>query len=252
MGKILGIGWNVGGWSDETNAVVLAVWDEAISRPEFIGKNPISYSLKEDPVLNVCEFVKKFFKDENLNIRFNEYNKVIIAIDAPLGFPLKFTDLIKRDISHIDDRSNKSAYESLSFRRTEKIIKEKFEKRPQSSSFDRLTNPATLAIAHAYWWCKNENFVIACEGKKDNPNRIIIEVYPASLTPELIEKWGEWIDVKGSSRYRDHYKDACKCALLALSYGVNDSNEFLPELISPAPEDKDLAAKEGWIYYVNP
>ena len=140
--RVLGIGWDVGGWRGNGQGIAVVEW--ADNSPQWLG-SPTSFSLSnlvED--WGVDDLVRRSWPEAPQDILNNR--EVVLAIDAPLGFPIAFRDLLGGGPGPSIDLKNPEIENRLAYRETDRNIHRTFRKRPLSASFDRIGNPATVAI----------------------------------------------------------------------------------------------------------
>ncbi len=283
--KKISIGWDVGGWLNNKNCVSAIMCDG--KELSWIIK-PVTYKIK-DRIPSLDKFLKIFFKDIE-KLKDPEGYDVIIAIDAPLGFPDSYIKLIsnpselKLDAIYLEknDKDNCEIYNQYAYRYTERIIFEKFKKKPLSAPFDKLGTNATVAISHVLAWAE------------ELKNIKIIEVYPGLLKGKLkgdllgkIEKEIKKLEDCKIMNALEYYKkiehqeteekikvkheksdevDSCLCALLGISKLDKSDNRVLFNMVGKEEylEDsnfktnktldeiaiiKKLIDREGWIDY---
>ena len=245
MKKIIGIGWDVGGWMGRKNGIAVAQWIVGSDQIQWLGSTVCSIaSGKAFTPHNLFRLAVK-----NSDTELLEESHVVISIDAPLGYPddfVKFvTDkqvLFKKPAKVIDNR--------LAYRDTERHIYQTFGRIPLSATFDKLGNNASVAIYHIRIWCRDLGYSVHPKMKSIQDTKTIIEVYPALIK----DKRGNVLSpVK--ELLPDYVKegtdegDAAICAVMAIAYGANGRYSKLPKLIGPSKEWITAAKSEGWIYH---
>lgn len=250
MNRVIGVGWDVGGWHGRNNAVVVLEWDDTTRKPALLGKG-----CKNLPpgVLALPEFVEHFCKKEakaavRSAIEDSEAT-VVVAVDAPLGYPTAFRDFVTNPgkWSGVIDPAARFVLNPLGFRQTDREIAALFpSKTPLSVSFDKLGNPASVAIRHTRHWAKGAGPIV--QMTKPAPRELphIIEVYPAlakATTSRQAAACSEYSGLMGDCSPGSHVYDAWLAAVLALGLAVGDDT-FLPALKPTAFE-----ADEGAIWY---
>lgn len=236
--KTIGIGWDVGGWYGDKNAITIT---------ELEGENSLKIShLNGLNSFNIIQHLDKIIQE-------NQDTKIILGIDSPLGFPNAFTKLISEpgfDHSTImklldGDQSYRSS--PLAFRTTEMVIKQVFDKNALSASFDNLTNNTTLAISVIRFLQREYGFkCIPFDSHNSDTKSIIVEVYPAITPASYTEKFIKNFDESNYSS-KDQ-ADSVICSILALGYDkgyLQSPEEFKDEEL-----DQEVIKKEGWIYFV--
>lgn len=277
MENVLGIGWDVGGWCGDSQGVCLAEEQngslELLSAQEESESNllrdsfklPNSSSIKSNPV--------KFFTDQlDLpSIDVNQYQRIVLAIDAPLAFPTKFKQFISSQNEGFTENwilpSDAHIDSPFFFRDCERWIKEEYEKRPMTAVGDSIGNNALVAQLLVDRWRQDEKWCLHPQGEaneRTNENqRSIIEVYPATLKC----KPDETKEIKGSfenllpevdHEIDDDEYDAMICALHALAFagefedlnlcGYEDSINDASSTEGGTGVELDYPLEEGWIY----
>jgi hypothetical protein len=245
MTKLLGIGWDVGGWMGSKQGIAAATYDLDSRHFEWIGL-PRSTNIKSHQNWTPEEIVSAL--DSEVSI--DTYEEVVIGIDASLGFPRDFKKLVNSETSDTKIPS-KEIYNSFAYRETERHIYEKFEKKPLSATFDKLGNNTTLALAYALRWSSEGHYkVLPQQGSRTEP-KAIIEVYPAlvkSLEESFVKE--EIINrIPASVPERSDAYDAAICTILALLFKGN--GRFIENVTLNEPcINSDIAREEGWIYYI--
>lgn len=204
-------------------------------------------------------------------------HQVVIAVDAPLGFPVNLCRFLTgwpygaTDSTVSVSRPEREIDNPLAYRETDRHIHERFRlvhngvvtrqpKKPLSPTFDKLGNNATVAIAHVRTWREHHGFVVR---PMDDPGghhpRIVIEVYPALVKEkrtgargERVQSWFKDLmgEIPGGVEEPSDEFDAAICAVLGASYAARGSG--LPRLVEPEsvmPQGAvETVKREGWIY----
>jgi hypothetical protein len=271
--KIISIGWDVGGWLGNKNAVAALKYEGG--NFEWIDL-PKTFEIKDNP-LSLDEFIKLAGIEE---IR-PDY-KYIIAIDASLGLPSAYVDLIKNlEIGSIykSNTKRKEINNLFAYRETERVIYEKFNKKPLSATFDKLGNNFIVAMTHLKTW-GDEIIIHPQQNKASEENKFdVIEVYPGVLKENTNQKWDEnlkktlnlyldeiqklllqlkseeinnafkyYLNNKEEEKTKETFKtdelDACICAILGMAF--KNPSDTIFKLQHPNTEN---IISEGWIYY---
>ena len=182
----------------------------------------------------------------------SDSQRVVVAVDAPLSFPAQFRRLLSGEGVEflVPDREIES---ELAYRETDRHVHERLGKKPISAAFDKLGNNATVAMVHARRWHECDEFSVPPLTEVRNPDRVIIEVYPALAKDR---RTGEARGILSSlipseaKRGTDAY-DAAICALHAAKFGCGQALQEIPPLVGPEPVT-EVIAEEGWIYYFSP
>jgi Protein of unknown function (DUF429) len=263
--RVLGIGWDVGGWRGSGQGIAVVEW--AGDSPRWLG-SPTSFSLSnlvED--WGVDDLVRSSWPEAPQDILNNR--EVVLAIDAPLGFPIAFRDLLAGGPGPSIDLKNPEIENRLAYRETDRNIHQTFRKKLLSASFDRIGNPATVAIVHTRRLSNAGKLRILPFDEPKIGIPIAIEVYPALLKetkPEAAAKLDKALlkekkpkpvlravreMLPKSSKDGTHELDACLCALLALAYGYDGRIKSLPKLQGPHGSVAAIQY-EGWIFHQDP
>ncbi|ALC90309.1 hypothetical protein AM500_11320 [Bacillus sp. FJAT-18017] len=238
--RVIGIGWDVGGWLGNNHGVAACVWEEGMGSVEWIG-SPSSIALPEDRLLRIPELVKAISKEYAL-IEDDE-TMIVIGVDAPLSFPSAFAQLLGG--ADVDIRKPAREIDNIfAYRDTDRHIHAVFGKKPLSATFDRIGNNATVAMAHIKMWEKEGDFVTyPFHPSNAENNKVILEVYPALVKERKSTEAFPGIKqllptglVPGTDAY-----DAAICALYAIAFG--SSGTPLPALVGPN------GTCDGWIYH---
>ncbi|QQK80005.1 DUF429 domain-containing protein [Salicibibacter cibi] len=242
--KVIGIGWDVGGWMGNNHGIAICVWDRITNTVDWIGvPNEIAIPSSGISFHHLIHAVDPTFT-------FDKHSLLIIGIDAPLGYPKTFTRFINGESISLE-KPDREIENPLAYRYTDQVIYEKFGKKPLSATFDRIGNNSTVAIYHARKWQKENNFKVYPMGKPDKEDqKMMIEVYPALVKASKTSEADTFLNKYLPSNVQpgtDAY-DACICALYAIAFGTNGL--LLPALAHPSEHAKKLAKEEGWIYYL--
>ena len=259
--KILYIGWDVGGWEGKQDGVAVVMVDAngrltLVQPPVCVGLRGLlcSGAFSVGSLLGAC----------GVN---DGWGRVVIGIDAPLGWPIEAARLMSPDsdeppympgcAGEIENR--------LAYRFCDRVVYRRCGKKPLPAVFDRLGNNATKAITACRLLAQSDGAVLVPQGGTTG-KVVICEAYPA-----LWKSGGRKAD-----RLREEAEmalvgcvmpkpgcdeaDAVLCALTAACYD-NQSRGLgteLPELYLPEHEygrkdteaDAETTVKtEGWIYF---
>jgi hypothetical protein len=260
---VLGIGWDVGGWMGHGQAVAAVEWGDV--SPRWLG-SPASFSMAElKEKWGIHDLVSRAWSEAPSDLL--SHREVVLAIDAPLGFPIAFVDLLARKpIALVSPK--KEIDNPLAYRETDRHIHSKFGKKPLSATFDRIGNTATVAMVHTRRLSEMQQLRVPPFEERAKGIATAIEVYPAllkenrprgasKLNPATRRK--EPVRILENVRHlmpnqiKDgtHQSDACLCALLALAYGYDGRIKSLPRLQGPTTASSAVQY-EGWIFYQDP
>lgn len=221
------IGWDVGAWNCDKNpisrdAIIILDGDSKI-----VGqwRNNLTYAINDST--NASDFIKKIFALCGEKAKDLTNVSIIMAIDAPLGFPDGFKDLIngKHEINDIGQHKSNPYL----FRKTEQLLFGN-DLSPLSPIKDMIGSQSTKAM-----------HVLAKFGIEPNGIGVwnydnwlsVIETYPSALKKLIVN----------NSLPKDSKKDildAWLCAELAILYDTQ-----IEKLNKPLPT---ISKSEGWIW----
>lgn len=240
------IGWDVRGWMSKEQAVaVLLVLDDRIEWLGFCER----FKFSQSEPLTLSSLINPTFEGDALLSIIN-FTDIIVAIDAPLAFSSDFCALVEGKPQFLEPPKSEID-NKLAYRDCERWVREQFNKKPLSASFDKLGNNASLAISLARG-LKSEGFGLVPQDGKPSA-RSIIEVYPG-LTKKgmgrhhaVISSLARYMPIQfepGTDIY-----DAAICALLGAVYSGWGRTLNIPPLVQPTA---DYDVKEGWIFCLPP
>lgn len=236
MSVVYYIGWDVGAWnctknSKSCDALVILNEDGQLEGTfrGSLGDILRNAQRAEDLLMLFLKLCKLDYKKE----------KVVMAIDTPLGYSQSFMELITQ-YNTSDLKSTEYIDNPYLFRKTEKHIFEAKIKRengknirPLSAVNDMIGSQSTKGIHFLSKFAP----LISETGvwKSKDENLTVFETYPAvnreiEIPQEL-------------SAENDDIKDAYICARIAYQF-----DKFKHKLVPP---DDDVIDKEGWIWYLN-
>ncbi len=247
---VLGIGWDVGGWMGKKQAVAALQWD---GHGRTWCGTPRTFDVPElyERASSTIALLRVAWPDLPKNVL--ERFRVVIAIDAPLGFPVSFRKLVTGE-SPTWKCPDYEIQNRFAYRETERHVYDIFHKKPLSATFDKLGNNATVALTHARRWRDEESFTMLPFADGASNRKVIIEVYPALVklgdTEWVKSRFGKLLpsDLKSESDERD----AAICALMAVAFAAEGKNAEFPPMIGPPTKEIDVYREEGWIYYPDP
>lgn len=240
--SVVAIGWDVAGWRSPGQAVAIAlVCDGAMSWPGLA--RGFRFDAGEPVGLHA---LTKHAWNRSVEECLGAADRVVVAIDSPLAFPNAFRKLLDGEFllrppaAQIDN--------PLAFRSCDRWVAEHYGKPPLPASFDKLGNPATLAMT-ACGELRRDGFRVVPQDAR-RANRAVIEVYPALNKRGKRNRADPAIDpvhrlipdgvVPGTDAY-----DAAICALLGLAFAGMSGSLGLVDLPNP---DRSLPREEGWIF----
>ena len=243
--EILGVGWDVGGWRGKKQVVAVARWKDG--RPECFGCSEPFSTAAIPPEDGLNTFIRLAWTRDCPTDVLDRYG-VVVAIDAPLGFPVAFQKLVagglppaRPVVAEIDN--------PFAYRDCERHVYKTFRaKKPLSAPFGKLGDRATVALVYARAWAAMHRMLILPfqDAPEDAP--VIIEVYPALAkdrkTAKCLEPFTGFIPQ--TVQWGAEACDACICALMALAFR-SENQDLLPDLVGPTGQGH--FASEGWIYH---
>lgn len=237
---VVAIGWDAGGWRGKKQGLAALARDEGghirLLQP------PSGRSLEQ---WGEAHLLDRFVEVATGGMVSRRSHRVVIAIDAPLGFPSAFTGLLNGTAGTVD-LGMEMIHNRYAFRETDRNIAGRF-KMPLSASFDKLGNNATVAMHHVQGWRQQSLRVLPFD-EDDGVSDIGIEVYPAIVCDAPGGERPAWLqqilDLAKELERGSDTQDALVCAALALAYHSQGSHGF-PRMVGP---DRELPAGEGWIY----
>ncbi|SHK22204.1 DUF429 domain-containing protein [Tepidibacter formicigenes] len=188
--------------------------------------------------------------------------KVLLAIDAPLGWPV---NLGKHLENHNAGESIDVDSNSLFRRETDKFIKRKIGKQSLDVGADRIarTAHAALKILHELRRLTGENISLAWSNKT-NTRISAIEVYPAAtlecynivssgykdknkilIRKKIINELGKHLNFTDSIALLEENADILDSTICLLA-----AKDFIEGNVY-YPEDIEVAKKESWIWVKN-
>lgn len=78
--KVVGIGWDVGGWMGGNHGLAAAIWENDTIR--WIGK-PRNAAIPQKGLFTLDDFLLGYYSSSDIL----QQATVVVAIDAPLGYP---------------------------------------------------------------------------------------------------------------------------------------------------------------------
>jgi hypothetical protein len=238
--SVIAIGWDVGGWRGTRQGLATVAWSQEHGFTVYCVRR--SQSLAKLAKAGQLEDFDQFVKIASGGASAASH-RVVLAIDAPFGFPFAFRQLLAGATSRVNVARG-ILDNPYAFRRTDLRIKDRF-KMPLSASFDKLGNNATVAMHSLSIWRAAGLRVLPFD-EDDGESAIALEVYPAVAGPGqgLLPMWLDPLLSCSAAHPDMHQRDAVICAGLAMAY-AQPGLAGLPRL--RGPED-DLPEGEGWIY----
>lgn len=281
VGRRLYIGWDVGGWLGKTDGLAAFTFGHSGTLLRQIPGRTVSLWKELEGQRWSLERLLRLLDPMATLDRFD---RVVLAVNAPLGVPARFTQAIQSDIARVPEPEyalERFADWRLAYRVTDRLVAKRFDVKPLSPSLDRLTNNGTKARAAIAEFIRENPKMAVPPFRPDVPGQTrmaAIEVHPAVWWSE---KWINFTSacIPESQRGDDaNALDATVCALNAVWYDVAASGiargrfPLLPPVdpgATPAPEivaknmtpdllreyepeateeDRAAIAQEGWIW----
>jgi len=221
--SLLAVGWDVGAWHCDRptgSQDALAVKDGAkrdVGNPwrgnmSSVLKNAETSSAFIYEIRRLCEVPAGLSPD-----------KVVVAIDAPLGFPVAVVSLLTE--KPLQDFTGESAENPYLFRETERLLASQ-GKRPLSAIQDQIGSQSTKAIfARRKFAPQQRGIGVWSDGGLLN----VIETYPGGVRHRL-----------GIAEKTSDIVDATRCAEIAWAFACDRQS-----LEAPPP---NIPPEEGWIW----
>lgn len=237
---VVAIGWDAGGWRGKKQGLAALIREE--TGQIRLLQPPSGRSLEQ---WGEAHRLDRFVEVATAGTATRKSHRVVIGIDAPLGFPSAFTKLLNGTATAVN-LEKEMIHNRYAFRETDRVIAERF-KMPLSASFDKLGNNASVAMHYALGW-REQGLRVLPFDVDDGVSDIAIEVYPAIVCESAGGDRPSWLQpilnlAEGLERGSDT-QDALVCAALALAYHSCGTGG-LPRMAGP---DRELPKGEGWIY----
>ncbi len=244
MVKLLGLGWDVGGWMGTKQGIAACQFETHTNKFKWIGQPA------NKKIVDHNDWIpEKILQLLDPEASLDEFDVTVIAVDASLGFPIEYKKLVNYESTSVE-RPTKEIFNPYAYRETERHIYKMFGKKPLSAPFDKLGNNTTLAMSYANHWTQDQNFNVHPQQGTTVDSKTIIEVYPALIKnydpihiQEKILRMIPEVVKKNTDAY-----DAAICAIHALLYAGN--GEIIKNITLSEPcINMEIAKEEGWIYY---
>ena len=183
----------------------------------------------------------------------------LLALDAPLGWPAPIGATLS---NHEAGQAISASADQMFRRETDRVIKQKLGKQPLDVGADRIARTAYVAVRFLGELRNATGLPIPLAWSAEVAAPSAIEVYPAAtllahglrsgqykkaehepqrekITKRLAARMALDADMRSRLVSSDHVLDAAICVLAGF--------DFL-DGVCIAPEDHDLAVKEGWIW----
>lgn len=281
VGRRLYLGWDVGGWLGKTDGLAAYVFGHSGGLLRRIPGKTVSLWKEFDGKKWSLEKLVRILDPQ---LTLDRFDRVVLAIDAPLGMPQRYVRSLQADIAHVPEPEygiERLLDSRLAYRVTDRLVASRFDLKPLSPCMDRLTNNASKARAACAEFIRESPRFAVPPFRKDEPGAtrfVAIEAYPAVW---WTEKWINFTSscIPEAERGTDgNIQDAATCALNAVWYDLSVSGIvrdrfplrppadpgdtpapeiparcLVPENLAEydggaTPEDRDAVLQEGWIY----
>ena len=225
------LGWDVGGWNCDKNALSRDALVLLNSKGELIG-GAWRGNLREtiNQASTSAELVSAVFSLCDVDLPNHPFH-ITVAIDTPLGFSDAFVELITQDkvIAHIG-LSQENPY---LYRATERFLFERGIK-PLSPIKDMIGSQATKGIHFLARYAPNK---VSAGIWSDGSLLTAFEGYPSACkrSPVMQQYFAKYPDL-----LNDDKRDALWCALIAFLFDTDKAKLAFPE--------SDISLAEGWIF----
>lgn len=225
------LGWDVGGWNCDKNALSRDALVLLNAKGEWVG-SAWRGNLRDtiNQASTPTEFITAVFGLCDVAVPDKPFH-VTLAIDTPLGFSDAFVELITQDRA--------TAYIGLSqdnpylYRATERFLFERGIK-PLSPIKDMIGSQATKGIHFLSRFAPNK---VLAGVWSDGSQLTAFEGYPSACkrSPIMQQYFAEYPDL-----LNDDKRDALWCALIAFLFDTDKDKVAFPH--------KDISMTEGWIF----
>jgi predicted nuclease with RNAse H fold len=256
------LGWDVGGWEGSRDGLAVLRWTQT-GRLE-LASAPTRVRLAD--LMNERFGAHDLLRAAGLD---TPWDRVVIGIDAPLGWPAEFVRLVgsaPQLTSPYLPGPGGEIENRLAYRYTDRVVRRRWGKKPLSAAFDKLGNNATKAITLCQLLHGNCGAVVVPQEEQDGQGVVICEAYPALWKQDarrdgpLLAPAAEALASLPMPSFGTHEADAVLCALTAAWYDnqVRGLRQNLSELWFPEDEfamadceadGAELVRQEGWIYF---
>lgn len=246
VGRRLYIGWDVGGWLGKTDGLAAYTFGHSGTLLRHIPGRTVSLWKELEGQRWSLERLLRLLDPMATLDRFD---RVVLAVNAPLGVPARFTQAIQSDIARVPEPEyalERFADWRLAYRVTDRLVAKRFDVKPLSPSLDRLTNNGTkarAAIAEFIWI----NFTSACipeSQRGEDANALDATVCALNAV---------WYDVAATGIARGRFP-----LLPPVDPGATPAPEIVAKNMTPdllreyepeaSEEDRAAIAQEGWIW----
>jgi NADH:ubiquinone oxidoreductase subunit E len=175
---LLAIGWDVAGWKGEQVFSAVAIEGGQSNEGRQLNCKGI-YANKFNNGEDEIPCLESLLPKLNCS-KMSDYDRIIIAVDAPLGWPAAFQRFVQQPMHQAGEQAS-TAYEALKYRQTDRYIADIHPNIDAvlSASFDTMTSLTTVAItALKKWRTAKELTVMPHDGPGEPKKGVAIEVYP--------------------------------------------------------------------------
>jgi len=234
----LAVGWDVGAWhctrSSGSQDALVAI--RVADTPERVGQ-AFRGNLRGRLTANPEKVLANLF--DAMGLGGLEVDEVIFAIDATLGWPRAFLELVGEGKMPGEVPMGKRVDNELLTRRTERVVAKKMAGTPLSSVQDRIGSQSTKALALLTLLQLQRSEPGVWTGEVDGTKVVAIETYPAlckrsAQVSSLSALLGPW-PKEGSDE-----ADALLCAIVAWLFATERQSLVAPQVTDTV---------EGWIWH---
>ena len=193
-------------------------------------------------------------------------NSVLIALDAPLGWPQALAEMLP---AHFAGEAPRFTANAMFRRRTDDVVKEKLDKRPLDVGADKIARATHAALEFLDFLRRASGLAVPLAWSPGQPTGVsAIEVYPAAtliaygLLPslsykkstnesknerhELVERLADIVELNEPTCKemvaRHDLLDAAVCVIAGVDFAEGD-------VVEPLSEEIEQAKREGWIWF---
>ena len=224
------IGWDVGGWNCDKNGKsrdAIVILDKNVEMVGQPWRGNLRIPINDN--ISTKEWMSALFS--LCGARARQDDKVVMAIDTPLGFSTAFVDLASR-LQPVDKIGDSDTNPYL-YRHTEHHLF-RHGLRPLSAIKDMIGSQATKGMHTLAKFAHRQK---SCGVWTDDQYLIAIEGYPSACknSDMIMSLWARF-----SPLGHDDLDDALTCAFLAYLFATDRE-----QLDNP---DEAIAPNEGWIW----
>lgn len=192
-------------------------------------------------------------------------NSVLIALDAPLGWPQALAEMLP---GHFAAKAPQFTANEMFRRRTDDVVKEKLKKQPLDVGADKIARATHAALRFLGLLRKATGLAVPLAWSPGQPTEVsAIEVYPAATLiahglpsksykqstnesknkrHKLVERLADIVELNEPTCKemvaRHDLLDAAVCVIAGVDFAEGD-------VVEPLSEEIDQAKREGWIWF---